>query len=185
MLTFNFSLSIPFFDKDEGGEESQQRQCSMEEEITQETAGGKHCCVSVSLCMWICICAVCPCLCVSLHMLCLPVHVYVWMRFTVSGCEKWHAWLRECAWRHLTKVLTTSRHLCPRHRDREGGRGEHGPSPDSCGGEQCEGTSLLIPPTRPVTLCCFLPQACISVSLPGLPVSRCPSALKFTPSTPM
>uniref|UniRef100_A0A3Q3MZB1 SH3 and cysteine-rich domain-containing protein 2 n=1 Tax=Mastacembelus armatus TaxID=205130 RepID=A0A3Q3MZB1_9TELE len=41
----------------EGGEEKQQRQCSMEEEITQEI-GGKHCCVCSSPCMLLCLCTV-------------------------------------------------------------------------------------------------------------------------------
>lgn len=44
-----FSLSIFFFDKGEEGEESQQRQYSVEEEITQET-GGKLCTMLIRMC---------------------------------------------------------------------------------------------------------------------------------------
>ena len=49
-LTFLFYV-FSSLKKGEGGEERQQRQCSMEEEITQET-GGKRRCVSVSPSMW-------------------------------------------------------------------------------------------------------------------------------------
>lgn len=61
VLTFYCFLFISFL-KGEGGEERQERQCSMEEEITQET-GGKCCYVYVK-------CAVCG----SMSLLRLPVH---------------------------------------------------------------------------------------------------------------
>lgn len=63
MLTFYYFPFISFF-KGEGGEERQERQISMEEEIFQET-GGKHGYMYVDMC----------CTCGSMSLLCLPVHV--------------------------------------------------------------------------------------------------------------
>lgn len=86
-----FHISISFFDKGEEDEENQETQCSMEEEITQET-GGKHS-VLVFQCIWMCICTTytsapmcvhayvaitcaCPSLC-ERDLLCLAVGNYM------------------------------------------------------------------------------------------------------------
>lgn len=79
VLTFYFFLSISFFDKGEGGEERQQRQCSMEEEITQEI-GGKHCCVSVSMYAYMHTCTFCTS---------TPICVYAYIAFTCAYLCVW------------------------------------------------------------------------------------------------
>lgn len=177
VVTFYFFLSISFFDKGEGGEESQQRQCSMEEEITQET-GGKHCRVSVSPCMWICICAVYPCLCVSMHMLFTCACLSVWERITVSGCEKItcliaYVWVRACLAPFKKNVSPPPDTPDPdteieKEEDESSGQAQT-PADDS----SVKVPLFLIPPVQTVTPRCFLPRACISVSLPPLPVSPC------------
>ena len=169
----------------------------MEEEITQET-GGKHCCVS----MWICICAVRPCLCVSMLESCLPVHVCLCVREIY--CVR--PWTVICLTAHvlahasLAPSKKTSYSLqTPLSLNRRSRRRKR------------RAAAKLRPKlkflwTTAVSRCClffnplvqsvtfffffcrlkhvFLPHY-ISPRPAVSPVSRCPSALKFTPSTPM
>lgn len=161
-------LSISFFDKGEGGEEGQQRQCSMDEEITQGT-GGKYCCVDVHMCLL-------SHLCVSADAGMSEQEIEI--SVVVYKCR----FIRVGTFFFLKQVLATSRRHCPQHRDREGRRGEQQPSPDSCRGEQCEGVACFYSPGADLS---SSPQASGLILPPCLLVSRCPSALKYTPSTPM
>lgn len=173
---------MSFFDKGEGGEEGQQRQCSMDEEITQGT-GGKYCCVSLPV--WMCICALCHafvCLCILevwFTCACLSERFYR-LRFCISSIAYVQA--RSKKKKEFSPPPDTAVPITEIEKEEEESSSQaQTPAEEST----VKVRPVFNPPVQTATPSSDA-RFCLTIYPPPcLPVSRCPSALKFTPSTPM
>lgn len=160
-----FCFPISFFDKGEGGEEGQQRQCSMDEETTQGT-GGKYCCVDVHMCL--------------LSRLCVSAHAGMSeQEISISTVVYKCRFIHVCT---FFQVLQPPDAAVP---NTEIEKEEEESSSQAQTPAEESGVKVRAWFYSPGTGMSSPPQASGLILPPCLVVSRCPSALKYTPSTPM